>query len=237
MSDIETAVNTAISESTQPESESAPTPDPAPIAKKKAEPHACFCGAFELNDPADESGESTFTTGCESTTVRMFAQGHDARLVSFLVSGHADGYEIRVADENGNVRKLGGPVEAAALASPALEAKAAKALRNRETREAEKTKRIADREAAKARREADKKAAKEAKDAEKAAKAQAPREVPVRVADGSAEGDAVVEGTTRIKVGRHEYDATLDDEGTATYTDKSGAEHTIERDGYRLLTA
>lgn len=195
----------------------------------------CFCSFFEVTDTKDESGDSTFTTGCEQTTKRQFAQGHDARLVSFLVDYWLDDYSIRMI-KDGVAQSFATPADAAALASDKLRDKAAAATENGVAKIKAKKAKADEREAAKAEKAKVKEAAAQAKKEKADAAASAPKDVPVTVVEGSQEGDGPA-GVVRIKVGRKEYDATVDGEGTARFLDeKTGEEQVIERDGYRLLT-
>lgn len=206
---------------------------PAKAPKVVKEPNPCFCQAFEVADPNDT--DSVFNTGCEQTTKSTFAQGHDARLVSFLVDGHFDGYEIRSYVE-GKAQVHSSPAEAAALASDALGVKAASATNNRAARLAAKTVAAQTREAKKAATAAAKQEAKEKAAAAKA-EAKGPKATGAEKVAGSTEGDSTPlgEGQVKIKVGRYEYNAMVNDEGEATYTTGSGEVKTVERDGYRLL--
>lgn len=216
------------------------TDAPAEVKEPKNVSKPCYCSFFEVGNYDSEQNDDVFTTGCTQETKRTFAQGHDARLVSFLVDGHYDGYVIRLV-KDGQTTQFEKPEDAARTASESLGDKAAKATKNRQERidaaQARKDAREADRTAKaaeKARLKAEKDAAKEQAAAEKANKPQ------VEVVAGSAEGDvpAGPEGTTKIKVGRWEYDAVIDEQtGTATYTDGKGDQVSIERDGYRLLQA
>jgi hypothetical protein len=205
----------------------------------------CFCSYFEVGnfdpDVKDEDAE-IFTTGCAQSTKRTFAQGHDARLVSFLVDGFFDGYDLRLV-EGGVSISFADPAGAAARASDALAVKAEKATAVRRAkmdaaaerkneREAKKAATAEAKATVKAEREAAAAKAKAEKEAAKASKPQA------EVVAGSQEGDVpeLPEGEVRIKVGRWEYNAVLDaDTGAATFTDGKGDEQTVERDGYRLL--
>lgn len=211
------------------------TPADKPEKAPKADPaKPCLCSEFEVIDPKDETGESTFTTGCNLTTKRMFGQGHDARLVSFLVESYLDGYQIRHI-KNGVASTYATPADAAALASDKLRDKAAAATANGEAKIKAKKAKADEREAAKAAKAEAKKAAEQAKKDKAEKAAAAPKDVPAKVVEGSQEGDGPA-GMVRIKVGRREYDATVDGQGTARFLDeKSGEEVAIERDGYRLL--
>jgi hypothetical protein len=233
------------------QAEAAPTPEAATEEKAAPTPKVtelknCLCSTFEIvgkkaDGELDE--EDVFNTGCEQKTKRTFAQGHDARLVSFLVTGHFDDYVLRQV-VNGVARTFATPADAAALASDSLRDKAAGATANQEAKRQEKKARDEAKEKAKAAKAeakakaaADKAAAKAQADAEKAAaKTSAPKEVAANVVAGSGEGEvAPAPGQAKVKVGRHEYDATIDAEGNATFTDGKGEVKTIERDGYRLL--
>lgn len=217
-------------------------PEKAPKVDKTK---PCLCSLFEVGkfdpDVKDEDAE-IFSTGCEQTTQRTFAQGHDARLVSFLVDGYFDQYELRIVD-NGVARTFATPADAALVASESLHQKALKATENRAAKvaatgakkaekEAAKAQKAAAAAEAKAKKEAEKEAAKAKKAEEKATKPQA------EVVAGSQEGDLpeLPEGVVKIKVGRWEYDATIDVEsGEASFVDGKGEAQVIERDGYRIL--
>lgn len=160
----------------------------------------CFCQAFEFGtfDPNTEQ-DDTYTTECTQSTHNTFAQGHDAKLVGFLVRAELGGDEISLTD--GGVRiGLSGAVGAARKVSDALAAKTQAQL-----------------DAAKARlaKKASAAAAKQAKrSGTKAAKAEAP--APVKPTSREA----------RIKVGRWTYDAVIDAMGQATYSTKLGGTKT-----------
>jgi hypothetical protein len=231
---------------TDTEQTEAPVAEPteAPkVAKDALKP--CFCSYFEVGnfDPEvkDEDAE-IFSTGCTQQTKRTFAQGHDARLVSFLVDGFFDGYDLRLV-EGGVAVSFSDPAGAAARASDALRDKALKATENRglkleaaKAKKDEREKAKAEKAAAYAKEKAEKAATKEKAKAEKdAAKASKPQ---AEVVAGSQEGDMpeLLKGVVKIKVGRWEYDATIDQEtGEASFTDGKGEPQTIERDGYRIL--
>lgn len=225
---------------TAPEQEAA-TDAAAKVVKNQLKP--CFCSYFEVGkfDGENASDDEVFTTGCNQQTKRTFAQGHDARLVSFLVDGYFDGYDLRLV-EGGVATSFSDPAMAAARASDSLRDKAEKATKNRKekidasgAKKAEREKAKAEAAAAKEKLKAERAAAAEAKKAEKeAAKTTQPQ---AEVAAGSREGDLpeLPEGVVRVKVGRWEYDATIDESGAATYIDGKGDTQTTERDGYRLL--
>jgi hypothetical protein len=213
MSDTETGLAVDLNEGGVVET--APAEKPAKEPKAKPQPHACLCASFLLLDPEDKDAE--FRPECGgATTMRNFAQGHDARLVSFLVAGHFDGYKI-AQDSNGTRLLFDNPGHAAASVSEALGKKADAAVANEQAKKDAKTKREQERQAAKDQKAQEKAAAKAAKDAEKAAsksEAKPPREVGAKVVqetvvdDGPIDpkpGDALV-----IKVGRGEYDADVE---------------------------
>lgn len=208
--------------------------------QKKVVTKPCLCSTFELRGAtADEA----FATGCGQTTQRTFAMGHDARLVSFLVDGDADGYDI-VQLIDGGTRSPASPYEALLPYGEKLALKAQKATENRQAREQAKAERETaratqrlEREAAKAAEKAAKAAEKEAQKAAKEAEKAAAKATGAEVVAGSFEGDRpeLGEGQAMIKVGRWEYVATIDEDGNATYIDGKGDETVVERDGYKLL--
>lgn len=211
----------------------------APAAPAIAQSKPCFCRAFRLTGQTEDE---VFATGCERETKSVFAQGHDAQLVSFLVEGHADGYQISQVLPDGSTVKHSDPGSAASQASEALGNKARKATETRALREQEKAQKAADRETAKQAKAAERQAEKDRKAAEKEAAKQAraaeQKTKSAEVVAGSREGDPVElgEGQARIKVGRFEYVADIDpDSGDATYTTGAGERKVVERDGYRLL--
>lgn len=212
------------------------TEAPAEKAPKKIkEKHDCLCASFEVVDPQDPQN-SIFSTGCDQQTYGTFAQGHDARLVSFLVDGIKDGYYIQQLKDGQPVR-FNTPAEAVAQASDALRGKAEKATENMRAKLAAKQELASKKAEAKANREALAAKKKAEKEAAAAAKAKGPKQTGAEVVAGSGEGDGtpLAEGQVKIKVGRFEYNAMVDEDGTATYVDGAGATQTVERDGYRLL--
>jgi uncharacterized protein with WD repeat len=107
---------------------------------------SCRCSLFEVGEFDAEKDGPSFTTECDRQTNRLFAQGHDARLVSFLVKGQLDGYTIR---STGGVT-FPDAIAAAKSISDALAIKAATMLANAEA----KAKAKAEREAEKATKKA-----------------------------------------------------------------------------------
>ena len=84
----------------------------------------CACSAFEFGDADPETEiDNTYTTGCNAKTHSIFAQGHDAKLVGFLVRAELNGDEISYT--SGGLRiSPAGAVLAAGKISDALAAKA-----------------------------------------------------------------------------------------------------------------
>lgn len=82
----------------------------------------CLCQSFEFGQFAPEL-DADYNTNCSQTTTRIFAQGHDAKLVGFLVRAELAGEEIR-RNNGGVVHSFGSAVSAAASISDALALKA-----------------------------------------------------------------------------------------------------------------
>lgn len=238
MTDVAETVEPGTTEE-QAEAVAATEPADKP-AKAKAEPQPCTCSFFEVgvfDSTVGTAAEQIYSTGCVQTTGRTFAQGHDARLVSFLVDGHFDGFDIRFV-KDGTSTGYGTPGEAARSISEALGVKADKATANRKAKNDAKKEKADARTAAKVEREQAKQAAKDKKAEEKAKAAEAKANTPqAEVAAGSSEGDLpeLAEGQARIKVGRWEYTADIDAEGNASFVDGKGEAQVINRDGYRVL--
>jgi len=92
--------------------------------------HACSCRLFEAGTRVDlPNGDVDFvdvrTTGCNASTTRLFAQGHDAKLVSFLVAAELDSLEIALTGQGSS---WGRAEDAARTISDALATKAANML-------------------------------------------------------------------------------------------------------------
>ena len=91
---------------------------------RKTTLHACLCSTFEFGittDGVNDGDEPTWKgheTGCKEQTHRIFAQGHDAKLVGFLVRAEMAGLEI--AQVVGGIRITSDAMHAAARVSEAL---------------------------------------------------------------------------------------------------------------------
>ncbi len=212
-----------MTDTTAPE---APEQKPAPA---KAQPQACICSRFEIGTDGVRE-----TTNCTQESIRGFAQGHDAKLASFLVTAHVENQEIRENTPTG-VRVHATPSDAMADISASLQTKVERMTANATAKRDARLDREAKRAEAKAAREAEAKRKKDEKAAKKA-EAKPPREVGAQVAEGSAEGDLPASPFATIKVGRYEFEADIDPETkVATYRDQDGAEQTREEGAYRLL--
>lgn len=213
------------------------------MAAKKLTP--CYCSNFEAhvapttgNVETDIAEDITIlTTNCPRQTHNTFAQGHDAKLVSFLVQWDLAGYEIHSGRNSGVLRshdsaETAGYAISAALgekAARAIESAQAKALR-KEVREAEKAERRANKPA-------------RVKKADSVIAQLANADEDPHTADEleslATELDEVIEEaaatkTTQVKVGRWFYDATIDEAGNATYTNSAGSQITVEQGKYTI---
>lgn len=205
----------------------------ATTQKARRQLKRCACSDFEVgittdgpDGPGSEPQVTIETTGCNRQTKLTFAQGHDAKLVSFLVKAELERKEIRWGRAGGTLISTDEAVGALRHISDALAIKAEKALVAaldkkvaRETREQAKAKRRQEREA-------------------KSTKAM-PREVPVRVIEPDPQVTQPlppvesVGRSAKIKVGRWEYDAVIDNEtGAASYSSKSGGFKTVKQGQY-----
>lgn len=167
----------------------------------------CFCQNFEFGEfDGNNEDAISYDTNCSQSTTRIFAQGHDAKLVGFLVRAELAGEEIRLT-EGGVAITFPGAVAAAGRVSDALADKAQAQLDAARAR-------VAKKELAEARRAA-RKSAKKAKATE------------------AAEAPAPTHRDARIKVGRWTYDATIElATGQATYSKKLGGSVTVEAGQY-----
>ncbi|MBQ1017749.1 hypothetical protein KBX71_07680 [Micromonospora sp. D93] len=107
----------------------------------------CQCSRFEVGTTTDgpdgiEPDITIETTGCDRETPRLFAQGHDAKLVGFLVRAELEGKEVRYGRAEGVVISSDA-VSALGTISDALAAKGAAMLASRRAKAAtKKTKKV-----------------------------------------------------------------------------------------------
>lgn len=171
----------------------------------------CLCSTFEFGTTIDTENGPDFDgygTGCRQSTTKRFAQGHDAKLVGFLVRAELAGEEIVIVD--GGMRMSWGKAVAAALwVSEPLALKAQAML-----------------DAAKAR--VAKAAAKEAaKVARKSAKAVAPEAQP--------EPEPVAR-EVQAKVGRWTYTGVIGPKtGDFVYKSKLGGMKAVPEGKYQIV--
>ncbi|WP_431876698.1 hypothetical protein [Micromonospora marina] len=102
----------------------------------------CTCSKFEVGVTVDgpdgsEPDVTIETTGCDKQTKRLFAQGHDAKLTSFLVRAEIDGKEVRYGRGEGTVI-TSDAVTALKSVSEALAVKAAAMLAKAQERAVKK---------------------------------------------------------------------------------------------------
>jgi hypothetical protein len=170
--------------------------------------HACECSKWEFD--LDVERDDDYSTGCTAQTKRIFAQGHDAKLVGFMVRAELAGHDISRTD-GGVLVTFGGAVHAAGKISEALAVKA-EAMLTAQVAKATKKRHRTEVKAAGA-----KLALAEYQEAK-----QAKAEIPPIEAE--------------IKVGRWTYPALVETvSGEATYTAKSGVVRTLARGEYILL--
>lgn len=221
--------------------EQATTPEPQPAteakpakSKKAGKLTPCFCRTFEVgvDTGTDENPDITIeTTGCDRMTNRTFAQGHDAKLVSFLVAAELDGKDIRYGRDSGMVTTTDA-VGAAKLVSQELAHKAKVALANGQNRHAKR----AERAAAKQVKGAERAAALQAKLDAKAKAAMGPEQAAVKDASGDeATVTNIPEAKVAGKVGRWEYKGMVGDDGSFTFMNGGGQEQTVPADKWVRL--
>lgn len=225
------------------------TATPAPTARtRKGALKACKCRDFEahvMTDGGNPDDIEIVGTGCKAETNRLFAQGHDAKLVSFLVKWELDGLNIAYGRATGVLTHTDA-VGAAGTVSEALAVKAQNAL-NKATE-----------------KEIARKARQDTK-ARKAAEVKPPRQVAARVVSKpeqvaseikNRQVDELVEAMTapladapivaateeapqirqaKIKVGRWTYDAEIDSTDQARYTTKQGEVKILPAGGYSIV--
>ncbi|MFF5214805.1 hypothetical protein [Micromonospora sp. NPDC000442] len=178
-------------------------------------PKPCRCSTFEV-------GEAFETTGCDRQTARLFAQGHDAKLVSFLVRAELDGKDIHWGRETG-VLYSGDAVTAAQSVSLALAAKAGAMLAKAQERAAKK--------AAKTKKVEPEIDARELRDLDELEVDDLDSDPGVVDAPVPATG---AHGQT-IKVGRWTYPGTVMPDGVAIYHDKKGHRRVARKGEFRVV--
>lgn len=209
----------------------------------------CACSNFEAQF-APNTGNAEFdnnpdnvtilTTGCTRSTHNTFAQGHDAKLVSFLVAWQLGGGTIHSGRRSGVLTSHADAQAAGYRISDALGTKAARAVETARDR--------ADRAANRALARVAKQQAKA--DSPRKQKANAPEAAILDTAplaklaedltplveqlEQVVESMPAASETTKIKVGRWFYDAMIDAEGNATYTNGAGSEITIPAGKYAV---
>ena len=218
----------------------------------------CECSRYEAQITAQLTEENlangtyeTFTTGCNATTAREFAPGHDAKLKSFLIRHSGPEYEIRfgasVADAKEFAKRyafgymvLEGIAKAEAKAAAKAEREAARAAKKAE-KAAAKAKPAAPAEKPLAEVVAEE----EAKHAAEVAAARPEPEWDDEPAKPVADGDdEVLNARAReereadlvtAKVGRWEYQGFVTEEGGFRYRNKGGHLITAPKGTYKLV--
>ncbi len=104
-----------------------------PTKKTALKPCECSLWEFDLDVDRDDD----YSTGCQAMTVRTFAQGHDAKLVGFMVRADIAGHEISKR-EGGMLVSYAGATHAAGTISDALALKASIQLEAQRARAAKK---------------------------------------------------------------------------------------------------
>ena len=109
----------------------------------------CTCGSFSFGTYGPDGSAESFEdygTACNQTTKNVFAQGHDAKLVGYLVRAELATEEIALVDGGMRVT-FAGAVEAARYVSDALALKAEFQLAAANARAAKKESRAANKKA------------------------------------------------------------------------------------------
>ncbi|MGW6719056.1 hypothetical protein [Streptomyces sp. NPDC054995] len=189
-------------------------------AAAKTEPTRCECSRYSvLVNVREVDGDLTWddelTTGCATTTKRVFAPGHDAKLKSALIRWGAQGHEVTRDDDGVNTT-----ADAATLAAKfAFGHMVAAGITRAEGKAAAK----AQREAAKndPAKKAAKKALRQAKQAMTAALDEAKT-------DAGERGYKLQADEVKAKVGRWVRVGTVEGD-TFTYTDAKGATKTTTK--------
>ncbi|MET9564290.1 hypothetical protein [Streptomyces tauricus] len=189
---------------------------------KTAEPTRCECSRYSVLVNVRENGtdgdltwDEELTTGCATTTKRVFAPGHDAKLKSALIRWGAQGHEVTRDDDGVNTS-----ADAATLAAKFVFGHmVAAGIKRAEGKAAAK----AEREAAK--NDPAKKAAKKALRQAKQAMTAALDEAKI---DAGERGYKLQADEVKAKVGRWLRVGTVEGD-TFTYTDAKGATKTTTK--------
>lgn len=192
----------------------------------------CLCSTFEIvtREFELENGQPDYeaeTTGCTSWTAREFAPGHDAKLKALLIRAGINGWAVR--------RNLGGMVATSDAQKAASDFAFAYMVDQGIARGRAKAAAKADRNAAKAERP---KAARKNKATTPAPAASTREHIVAAIAatetvEVPAEAPAVE--TVTVKVGRWEYQATIDAAGDAHYTSGKGAAAVAVAGTYKVV--
>ncbi len=87
----------------------------------------CLCSRYEFGSYGPDGSAESYTdygTGCTQSTTRVFAMGHDAKLVGFMVRAELAGEDIVTGREDGVIHSWNNAVLAAMAISEALGYKA-----------------------------------------------------------------------------------------------------------------
>lgn len=205
----------------------------APAAKTAKAKVACECSKYEIlvnvheidgpGSGSDLDWDEEITTHCTSTTTRVFAPGHDAKLKGFLIRNGLLGHEITRRDEgmavSGDAETFARRYDFGHMVLEGLRLGQEKAA----AKAAKKAKKEADREFAEALREA-----------KVTVIPAAPAETEDTPAEPVADEAAVLEAlTVTAKIGRWEYKGQLSEAGF-TYEDKKGNTQTVTT-GYTVV--
>lgn len=225
---------------------------------------ACKCSLYEAQISEQHTEENlasgnydTFSTGCQATTKREFAPGHDAKLKSFLIEHGAQDHLIVFGITHGTAESFAKQytfgymiVEGIEKAKAKLAAKADRAAAKVAKKTAPKAERklaesagivkVADivaaeeqaHELAEAKKVADREASQDWDDAPKA-------DAPILEDEGAMNAHAQdareAAGLVKAKVGRWEHEGYVNEDGSFTYAKRSGGTKTVEQGKYNLI--
>lgn len=172
---------------------------PKNTAPRVSSLHPCECSLWEFD--LDVERDDDYSTGCTAMTHRTFAQGHDAKLVGFMVRADIAGHDISKR-EGGVLVTFGGAIQAAASISDALALKAEVQMVAQNNRRTAK--------------------------AERKSVSKTPKQAMNDLVERQAEAILAMQPEpmfrdAKIKIGRWTYDAKIATEtGSATYRTKLG---------------